>query len=1063
MEGGKIVWILDADDGKFVSTMRNAESVADKTASSIEKSTKSGVDKAQKHLTELSNSFEQAGRTASLYISVPITAGFYSAVKSAGEFQSSMSLLGYTTGATAEQAALLSKTARDLGRDNTLAGVTASDAATSMTELSKAGLGLNDTLAASRGVLSLAKAGQMDFAHAANITAGALNAFKLKGEDAGRVADVLANGANKSQASLQDLGLGLQASASVAQLFGLGLEENITALAIFANNGIRASDAGTSLKTMLLSIATPSKEAAGLMKKIGFNAYDAQGNFVGLREVSIRLADSLKGMTEEQRTSTLATIFGSDATRAASLLAANAGESYDKMAAAIGRTGTAQEMAKAMMGDYDRALEGMRNVVSDVAIEVGNILIPKLIELFNWLRDGLLWFQRQSDETQKLFIAFGLVAASIGPILIGFSLLFKAINTAIKVWRGVATAIIFARGALTAFQLGAAGAMVQGNLLTATMGRLGMAATAAGVAMARIPFLGWIGIAIGLLAGLLIMFKTTETGFETMLKGMLAKVPGIIDGIVAFVTTELPKIFSAVVTTVMTEAPKILNAIVSFFQSVVNWVVTNGPALLTSFLTIFGNIVNSIVTFFQTNTPRIVESVVAMIKTMIAYVVANAPAFIQAFIDIVGKIADTISSNIYMFSTLAYDMVTSLLNGITAALPGIITAGMNIITNLINGIVTALPLIVDTIVNIVNTIVNILVTNLPKILSAGIMILTAIISGIISVLPSLIDAAVQIILAIGLAIVENLPMLLEAALQIIMALVNGLIENLPMIIEAAVTLFNALLTGILDMLPELINAALTLISTLVGALIANLPLLIACAITLIVQLALGLISALPQIISAAFQIIVALVAALIKMIPDLIRAGFDLIVALAKGLWDAVGDVIKGAGDIGAKIIEEIGKIPGEMLEAGKNIVKGLWDGIRNTQDWIMGKVKGFGDSILGSIKDFFKIKSPSRVMAEMGKYLIEGFGNGIEDNAKVAIKAATRASEAVLGSFGALDSNHTIGVDGASALNLGSSGELRGSDSSASSNNVYNITLPNVQNADDFAREFRLATIGRV
>ncbi len=353
------------------------EAIARKAGDGLNEGVSQGAGKAEKALGLL----KKASKIAFVAFGAAAVAGIGASIKSAGEFESSLSKLRQASGATGDELASMSGLARQLGKDNSLAGVTAAGAAEAMVELSKAGLSVNDTMAASKGVLSLAKAGNLEFAEAATIAASALNAFGLQGADATKVADALAAGANASQADLGDLALGLQQSATVAKQFNLSLDSTVTALALFANNGIRGSDAGTSLKTMLISLAKPSVKAAEAMQAIGFNAYDAEGRFVGLEEMSMRLKKSLTGLTDEQKQNTLATIFGTDAFRAAAVLADNAGESYTNMSKAVGEVGAANKAAAAQMGPFQRAVENVSNQMSEVALQVGQKVLPVLTKL----------------------------------------------------------------------------------------------------------------------------------------------------------------------------------------------------------------------------------------------------------------------------------------------------------------------------------------------------------------------------------------------------------------------------------------------------------------------------------------------------------------------------------------------------------------------------------------------------------------------------------------------------------------------------------------------------------
>lgn len=365
-----------------INIIISAEDKASKPIKDVSDQIEKSGDKTKK-ADEAFASFSRVMGTGLVVAAAAAVTGMGAAVKSAGDYESSLSQLKQASSATAGEMTAMSALTRQLGQDNDLAGVSASDAARTMVELSKAGLSVKDTMASSKAVMSLAKAGNIDFAEAATIAASALNAFGMEGKDAVKVADMLAAGANASQADLGDLAFGMQASATVAKQFGLGLNESVTALALFANNGIKGSDAGTSLKTMLIALAKPSESAATAMEAIGFKAYDAKGKFVGLEEMSKRLKKSTEKLTEEQKQNTLATIFGTDAFRAAAVLADNAGTSYTKMSTAVGKAGSAQSAAAAQMGANQRSAEGFKNSVSELGLTIGSKLLPKVTQMTN--------------------------------------------------------------------------------------------------------------------------------------------------------------------------------------------------------------------------------------------------------------------------------------------------------------------------------------------------------------------------------------------------------------------------------------------------------------------------------------------------------------------------------------------------------------------------------------------------------------------------------------------------------------------------------------------------------
>ncbi|MGW5074075.1 phage tail tape measure protein [Rhodococcus sp. NPDC004095] len=385
--------------------------------------------------------FARTVGTGALVVGAAVAAGMGVAIHSAGNYESSLSQLRQASGATAKEMDAMSQLARELGQSNDLAGVSAADAARTMVELSKAGLSVKDTMDSSKAVMSLAKAGNIDFAEAAVIAASALNAFGLQGNQAIQVADMLAAGANASQAELGDLALGLQQSATVAKQFKLSLNENVTALALFANNGIKGSDAGTSLKTMLIALASPSVAAAKEMKKMGFSAYDAQGQFVGLEEMSKRLAKATSKMTDEQKQNALATIFGTDAFRAASVLADNAGDSYTKMSKAVGQAGAAQKAAAAQMGPYEKSTEGLRNAMSELGLTIGSKALPYVTRLTNAAGDFVRGVNGAVPGAIATFNQLLPVITQVSAGLVAFTVVQNAAGVSTK-------ALTIAQGAL---------------------------------------------------------------------------------------------------------------------------------------------------------------------------------------------------------------------------------------------------------------------------------------------------------------------------------------------------------------------------------------------------------------------------------------------------------------------------------------------------------------------------------------------------------------------------------------------------------------------------------------
>jgi phage-related protein len=242
-------------------------------------------------------------------------------------------------------------------------------------------------------------------------------------------------------------------------------------------------------------------------------------------------------------------------------------------------------------------------------------------------------------------------------------------------------------------------------------------------------------------------------------------------------------------------------------------------------------------------------------------------------------------------------------------------------------------------------------------------------------------------------IVEIAPFIIETLLAIIPTLLTELMGQLPSILQTLITMVAQVATALGEMLPTLIPLVIDTLIMLVETLIDNIDLIIDAGIALLLGLADGLIEALPNLIDKIPVIINKLTTAIISNLPKILAAGIEIIVKLGAGLIVAIPKLLANIPQIWAAIIGGIKDGISNIGDVGGDIVEGLWNGIKDMGGWIKDKLAGFGDSVLGSIKDFFGIHSPSRVMADqVGKNLALGIGEGFEDNISEVNKEITDA-----------------------------------------------------------------------
>jgi TP901 family phage tail tape measure protein len=348
-------------------------------------------------------------------VGTAMIAGFAVAAASAAKFDKALSNVRAVTGASSKEMAKLRTAALDAGKTTSF---TATEAADAEAELARAGVSVaNITGGALKGSLALAASGQMDLADSAVIAAQAMNTFNLKGKDVTHIADVLSAGANKSAADVHGLGMSLRMGGLLAHQTGLSLEDTVGTLAAFADHALIGSDAGTSLKTMLQRLVPQSDEAKAAMQKIGFSAYDASGKFVGLSELAGRMKTSFSKLTPEARNSAMATIFGSDAVRSATILYELGSQGIDKYTKSVNDQGAAGRMASIQTDNLVGDLERLRGAIEVALIEGGSAANGALRDMTQWITRLVNAYSSLPPELQKavtLFTGIGGAALLAG-------------------------------------------------------------------------------------------------------------------------------------------------------------------------------------------------------------------------------------------------------------------------------------------------------------------------------------------------------------------------------------------------------------------------------------------------------------------------------------------------------------------------------------------------------------------------------------------------------------------------------------------------------------------------
>lgn len=331
------------------------------------------------------------------------------AVKIAATFEQQMSQLRAVTGASATDMVKMKDSALKLGAATKFS---ARDVAAAQVELGKAGLSTSQILGgALKSSLALAAAGNIDLAQAAEITVNTMGQFGLKAKSTGMIADALATAANATTSDVGELGQALENVGPVAKSAGLSFKQTVVGLELLSRAGTKGAEAGTNLRSMLTNLATPTAKASKMMKDLGLDFFDAQGNFKDFATVSTMLRDKLGGLTAEQRQLVAATIAGSYGQKALFAIMEGGPAVADAYARGLDKTGTAAKTAEIMNDNLAGKLEQLTGALETAAISIGTALIPALTDgakkLADFIQSGV-----QTEGFKRALSDIGAVARS---------------------------------------------------------------------------------------------------------------------------------------------------------------------------------------------------------------------------------------------------------------------------------------------------------------------------------------------------------------------------------------------------------------------------------------------------------------------------------------------------------------------------------------------------------------------------------------------------------------------------------------------------------------------------
>ena len=722
----------DALQREIVETeqrLRSLEEQANQSATALQKIRATG-----EKLQTVGNKISSVGQKL-LPVTGVVTGLGTAAVKPAADFDSAMSRVAAVSGATGSDFDSLRDKAREMGAKTKFSATEAADA---MNYMAMAGWKTEDMLSGIEGVMYLAAASGEDLATTSDIVTDALTAFGLTAADSGHFADVLAAASSNANTNVSMMGETFKYCAPVAGALGFSVEDTAEAIGLMGNAGIKASQAGTSMRSIMTNLTGDVKLSGAAIGDVTIATTNADGS---MRSLSAILADcrvAFAGMTEAEKANNAEALVGKNAMSVFLALMNAAPEDIEKVSGAVNNCkDAAKNMADTMQDNLEGQLTILKSQLQELAISFGDLLMPAVRSIVSGLQGMVNVLNVMPDGMKRVIMIVALLAAALGPVLIIIGKTLSAIGTIMTWAPKLAGAISAVKGAFAALSatmmanpiaivIAAIAALVAAFIYLwntneefrqfwiRLWNEIKEVAVQVWTAVSQFLVSAWNGIRntavavwngirdffSSLWAGIKTLFTTVVTAISTFLvgawNGIRATVMAVWNAISAFLGSVWNGIKSVIT--------NVVNGIRTFLQSAWNGIRTVITTVMNAIRTVISTVWNGIRTIISTVLNGIrgtVNSVWNGIRNTISSVVNGIKNTVSgAFNAMWSGIRSTISG---IYNTIR-DGLGNAVNYITGLASAGWRWGADIINGIVNGIRSCIGAVANAVTDVANTI-----------------------------------------------------------------------------------------------------------------------------------------------------------------------------------------------------------------------------------------------------------------------------------------------------------------------------------------------------------------------
>lgn len=610
---------ISLDTSEYESQLKKAKTNTKSVVSDLQNSYTKGFEKVAGTLAKVGTAVVGLGTAVGGY-----------AIKVGGDFEAGMSKVQAISGATGEDMEKLSELAKQMGKTTKFS---ASEAAEGYQYMAMAGWKTEDMLAGLPGIMNLAAASGESLATTSDIVTNVLTAMGKSAEDAGNFANVLASASSNSNTNVAMMGETFKYVAPIAGALGFNIEDLSQAIGLMANSGIQASQAGTSLRSILTRLASPTDEVEAAMEKYGITIADSDGKMHSLSEIMQNLRESLGGLSEQEQTAAASAIGGQEAMSGLLAIVNASQEDYDKLAGAIeNSTGAAENMANTMQDNLQGKLVILKSALEGVGISIYEKFEEPLKNAVDKVTEAVSNFDVDAaiEKIQRVLE----ILKAIAPVVVGIVSALATLYAYFKVLKVIAKV----KGVIAAVEKA-------GGVVAALGGPVGLV----------------IAAIVAVVAALATLYATNEkfrNFVNNMVSQLVSAVKAAIDGIVTFFTQTLPDAINNGVEFFKSIPDRIAEFLSNAIASIVQW----GSDVKQNAIDAATGFVDNVAEFFSNLPYKVGEflgSTIAKIIIWATETAENAKEAGENFLTNVVEFFTQLPTNVWNFLT---QTITNVMN-----------------------------------------------------------------------------------------------------------------------------------------------------------------------------------------------------------------------------------------------------------------------------------------------------------------------------------------------------------------------------------------------------------------